>query len=162
MNMWKLLVCVAVLIFSFAPLTLAQVPIRPGLVELPPPPLPDGPAGTKAPVAVAPAVGAPPAPAKLGPKNAGEAQVYGSVTDETGAVLPGATITIRDASGAAHNATSNGQGQYYLNLQPGTYSLSIGTKGFKEFRTEGLTLDRRSGARDGRLTGASLRRSGES
>ena len=137
MNMWKLLVCVAVLIFSFAPLTLAQVPIRPDLVELPPPPpLPDGPAGTKAPVAV----GAPPAPAKPGPKNPGEAQVYGSVTDETGAVLPGATVTIRDASGAAHNATSNGQGQYYLNLQPGTYSLSIGTKGFKEFRTEGLTL----------------------
>ncbi len=133
MTTWKLLVCVAVLILSLAPLTTAQAPIRPDLVELPPPPLPVGPAGVKAPVA-------PPAPAKPSAKKAGEAQLFGSVTDQSGAVLPGATVTVTTASGSHSTATANDQGQYSINLPPGAYTLSIGTKGFKEFKTEGLNL----------------------
>jgi|SRR5882672_2523855 len=129
--MWKLLVCVAALILSLAPLTPAQV--RPDLVELPPPALPTGPAGVKAPPAAT-------TPAKASAKKAGEAQLFGSVTDQSGAVLPGATITVADASGARRTAVSNDQGQYSINVLPGAYSLSIGTKGFKEFKTEGLTL----------------------
>jgi len=129
--MWKLLVCVAVLILSLAPLTTAQ--IRPDLVELPPPPLPVGPEGVKAP--------APPAAAaKPSSKKAGEAQLFGSVTDQSGAVLPGATIVVTGASGARSTAVSNDQGQFSINLPPGVYTLSIGNKGFKEFKTEGLNL----------------------
>jgi len=103
---WRVPVCVAILILVLAPLTPAQVP---DLVQLPPPPLPTGPAGVKA----------PPAPMKPSARKAGEAQVYGAVTDQSGAVLPVAIITAIDASGGNHTVVSNDQGQYSINLAPG-------------------------------------------
>jgi hypothetical protein len=124
---WKVPMCVAILILVLAPLTPAQVP---DLVQLPPPPLPTGPAGVKA----------SPAPMKPSARKAGEAQVYGAVTDQSGAVLPVAMITAIDASGGNHTVVSNDQGQYSINLAPGIYTLSIGAKGFKDFKSEGLTL----------------------
>ncbi len=125
-----LLVCIPAIILVLTTLSPAQVPIGPDLVPLPPPPLPTGPPGVKG----------PPAPAKSSTRKAGEAQLYGAVTDQSGAVLPSATVTVTDASGALRNATSNDQGQYSINLAPGVYTLSISAKGFKEFKTEGLSL----------------------
>ncbi|HWZ81848.1 MAG TPA: carboxypeptidase regulatory-like domain-containing protein [Terriglobales bacterium] len=138
MKIPKLLVCVAVLIITVTPLALAQ--IRPDLVEVPPPPPPIGPNGEQAQPPQMPATAqAPPAQAKPSPKKAGEAQLFGSVTDQSGAVLTGATITVTGAGGS-RTAVSNDQGQYSINLPPGAYNLSIATKGFKEFKTEGLNL----------------------
>ena len=128
MNIRKLLVCVPVMLLLLAGLSLAQ--IAPGLVELPPPPLPTGPAGAKA----------PPAPVKPSAQKSGESQIYGAVTDMSGAVLPAATITLVGASNASRTAVTNDQGQYSVNLPPGTYTLTISIKGFKDFRTEGVTL----------------------
>ena len=127
MKIWKVPVCVTVLILVFAPLTPAQVP---ELVAVPPPPLPTAPAGVKP----------PPAVMKPSARKAGEAQVYGAVTDQSGAVLPVAVITAIDAAGGNHAVVSNDQGQYILSLAPGVYTLSITAKGFKDFKTEGLTL----------------------
>ena len=47
--------------------------------------------------------------------------IYGTVTDESGAVLPGATVTSRSDTSAARTTTSGSQGDFrFLNLDPGT------------------------------------------
>jgi len=61
-----------------------------------------------------------------------EASITGTVSDETRAVLPGATITASDlASGTQFTATSNDKGEYRLpTLPPGTYKLQAELSGF--------------------------------
>ncbi|MGB9074183.1 MAG: carboxypeptidase regulatory-like domain-containing protein [Terriglobales bacterium] len=81
------------------------------------------------------------APVQPSPHRRGEAQAYGAVTDQSNAVLPGATITISNATGVSQTATTDGKGQYFLNVAPGTYTLRISVKGFKDFTTEGLALN---------------------
>ncbi|PMU31462.1 hypothetical protein C1Y12_29495, partial [Pseudomonas sp. FW305-47B] len=51
------------------------------------------------------------------------AQLSGTVHDPSGAVVPGASVTIADASkGFSRSATSDGEGNYqFLLLPPGTY-----------------------------------------
>ena len=47
-------------------------------------------------------------------------QIYGVVTDESGAVLPGANVTISGANIGARSTTSGSQGEFrFLNLVPG-------------------------------------------
>ena len=57
----------------------------------------------------------------------------GTVTDPSNAVVPGATVTLgNNATGLERTTTSNSQGVFdFQALQPGTYSLSIETAGFK-------------------------------
>ncbi len=65
--------------------------------------------------------------------------IVGTVTDASGAVLPGAKITITGPTGQIVTATSNDQGGYTAgNLIPGVYKVRIEAKGFK---TSQLTLD---------------------
>lgn len=54
-------------------------------------------------------------------------QIIGKVTDEKGAVVPGAAITIKSVStGAERTATSGDDGTYTVtNLQPGLYDVTI-------------------------------------
>ncbi|MBI3477730.1 MAG: carboxypeptidase regulatory-like domain-containing protein [Acidobacteria bacterium] len=130
MKIRTLLVCVSIICFILLPAALAQMQVAPGLVQLPPPPLPSGPPG----------VAAPP-PVKPSARKAGEAQIYGAVTDPSGAVLPGAIVTIANASGARQTFITNDQGLYAVNLPPGVYTLTISEKGFKDFNTEGLTVN---------------------
>src|SRR6202163_4103667 len=119
-----------------APLALAQIPIGP---DLGPPTvrLPEPPAGAKPPSAPTTQAAA---PVKPSPHKTGEVQVYGAVTDQSNAVLPGATVTLTNASGVTQTTTSNGQGQYFINAAPGAYSLKIAAKGFKDFTSENLIL----------------------
>ncbi|HEY2499799.1 MAG TPA: carboxypeptidase regulatory-like domain-containing protein [Candidatus Angelobacter sp.] len=57
--------------------------------------------------------------------------IHGQVTDATGAVIPGATITVKNSSGLVVSATSNGAGEYNIgNLVPGKYTISVTAKGF--------------------------------
>jgi outer membrane receptor for ferrienterochelin and colicins len=55
--------------------------------------------------------------------------IQGTVKDETGAALPGATVT---ASGpASRSASTNGEGKYHLdNLPPGAYKVTVQLTGF--------------------------------
>jgi Carboxypeptidase regulatory-like domain len=57
----------------------------------------------------------------------------GVVTDTSGAVVPGAAVTIKSAeSGESRMATTNGQGQYRFPLmKPGEYTISAEAKGLK-------------------------------
>ena len=71
----------------------------------------------------------------------GKAAITGTVTDQTGAVLPGATATITDGAGLTQTATTNDHGEYSLSgLPAGNYTLTVSAPAFKEFRSDGLTL----------------------
>lgn len=67
--------------------------------------------------------------------------ITGTVTDQTGAVLPGGTATITNGAGLSQTATSNDRGEYSVGgLPAGTYSLTISAPAFKTFRSDGLVL----------------------
>jgi hypothetical protein len=59
--------------------------------------------------------------------------IVGTVNDPTGAVVPGATITISDKStGQSRETTTNEAGQYSLsNVIAGTYELKVAKAGFR-------------------------------
>ena len=59
-------------------------------------------------------------------------QVTGVVKDSTGAVVPGATVTVTGADGAKHEASTSPDGSYTVSgLPPGNYSVSAAHYGFR-------------------------------
>ena len=58
----------------------------------------------------------------------------GTVTDPSGAVVSGATVTLKsDATGATRTATSTSNGTYRFSLlQPGSYTVSVTASGFSK------------------------------
>ena len=68
--------------------------------------------------------------------------VIGTITDTSGAVIPGAKITLTDTSTNASRATvSNATGQYVFQaVPPGTYDLIVVQKGFQKARVQGQTV----------------------
>ena len=58
-------------------------------------------------------------------------RLRGQIVDATGAVIPGASITVKNSSGLAITATSDGAGAYDVkNLAPGKYTVAVTAKGF--------------------------------
>ena len=68
--------------------------------------------------------------------------IVGVVTDETGAVIPGASVTAMNVdTNIVTSAETNQSGDYrVLNLLPGTYDLTVETTGFKKSVTAGITI----------------------
>jgi hypothetical protein len=68
--------------------------------------------------------------------------ISGAVKDPTGAVIPGAKVTlINQASKATRTAVSNGAGFFSFNaVQPTIYSVEVKLKGFKTGRVTGIEL----------------------
>jgi hypothetical protein len=68
--------------------------------------------------------------------------IFGTVSDSTGAAVPGATVTVKDeAKGTVVNVTSNGAGDYSVpHLIPDVYDLKVTAKGFKSFETKGISV----------------------
>src|SRR5436305_1610379 len=59
------------------------------------------------------------------------ASVHGQVSDEFGASIVGATVTVTDANGAAKTATTGPDGTYTINgLAPGKYKVHAASAGF--------------------------------
>jgi hypothetical protein len=60
------------------------------------------------------------------------AKITGTVTDASGAVISGATVTARDTSrGTAYPTQTNSAGVYYLSPLPiGDYTLTVTATGF--------------------------------
>ncbi|HET6896691.1 MAG TPA: carboxypeptidase-like regulatory domain-containing protein, partial [Vicinamibacteria bacterium] len=57
--------------------------------------------------------------------------IYGTVADASGAVLPGASITVSGATTGGRTTQSGIQGDFrFLNLDPGTYKVAVTMKGF--------------------------------
>src|SRR3981189_810286 len=59
--------------------------------------------------------------------------IDGTVTDQSGAVLPGCALTLTDqANGSVRKTTSNAQGNFsFLQLPVGNYTISATKEGFK-------------------------------
>ena len=56
--------------------------------------------------------------------------IYGRVTDETGGVLPGVTVTLSGV-GAPRSTTTGSQGDFrFINLSPGSYTVKTELSGF--------------------------------
>jgi outer membrane receptor protein involved in Fe transport len=69
--------------------------------------------------------------------------IRGTVTDSTGAVVAGATVTARQVeTGLARTATTDRSGDYLLlELPVGHYGLEAAAKGFQKYLQEGITLN---------------------
>ena len=63
----------------------------------------------------------------------GNAALSGAVTDSTGAVIPGAVVTVtNDTTGMAPTRVTNESGNYeFTNLLPGLYTLTAEVPGFE-------------------------------
>jgi hypothetical protein len=70
------------------------------------------------------------------------ASLVGTVTDENGAVVPGAVLVARDAeTGVASRATSNETGFYqFVSLAAGNYTVTCTMRGFKSFTANDVIL----------------------
>jgi hypothetical protein len=69
--------------------------------------------------------------------------VAGTVKDPTGAVIPGASVTLMNtALGTQFSATTDGQGVYaFPNIPVGRYDLTVTLTGFKPLKRVGLAVD---------------------
>jgi outer membrane receptor protein involved in Fe transport len=72
----------------------------------------------------------------------GVADVLGTVTDPSGAVIPNAKVTITNLGTAvARTATTNDKGEYLINTLPnGSYKLTVESQGFKSATIPSLLL----------------------
>jgi hypothetical protein len=70
------------------------------------------------------------------------AAMTGIVRDQTGAVVPNATVAIRnEATGLERRATTNQDGYYIAtNLPPGLYTVSVEAAGFKKYESKNNQL----------------------
>jgi hypothetical protein len=70
-------------------------------------------------------------------------EIVGTVTDQTGASVPGAKLTLtQKETGFVYNVVSNDTGGYvFAGLNVGTYDLKVMAKGFEAFTATGLVLN---------------------
>ena len=70
------------------------------------------------------------------------AQISGTVKDDSGGVLPGATVTVTQTdTGFSRNTVSDGEGAYRLtNLPVGPYKLEVTLEGFRTYTQTGIVL----------------------
>ena len=68
-------------------------------------------------------------------QNRSAGEIRGTVTDTTGAVIPGAAVTIQNTlTGVITKLTSDSNGVYdAVSLDPGTYAITFAKEGFKEY-----------------------------
>src|SRR5579872_2302396 len=65
------------------------------------------------------------------PAQAPTARLSGQIADPSGAVIPGAVISVKGPNGPAITVKSGGDGQYEIKgLPPGKYTVSVTAKGF--------------------------------
>src|SRR5215470_6699166 len=71
------------------------------------------------------------------------ATLSGGVTDESGAAVPNATVSIRNTqTGVVREVTSDSDGFYAApDLLPGPYEVKVTAKGFTTFVQQGITLN---------------------
>ena len=69
--------------------------------------------------------------------------ITGIISDQSGAVIPGANITLTDsATGATKTTTSSETGLYELaGLNAGTYNMTVAAKGFQTFVQNGIVVN---------------------
>jgi hypothetical protein len=77
------------------------------------------------------------------------ADILGTVTDASGAVIPGVTVVVQNMGTDAKRTTQTGANGAYIvtNLEVGTYSVTITATGFRTFSVPGLALSGSNRAR---------------
>src|SRR5215813_12846114 len=70
------------------------------------------------------------------------AELVGTVTDTTGAVVPGAKISVsNESTGIRRDSVSNELGYYTIALlPPGEYRIAVGKEGFRPVTRTGVAL----------------------
>ncbi|HRB13349.1 MAG TPA: carboxypeptidase regulatory-like domain-containing protein, partial [Vicinamibacteria bacterium] len=68
--------------------------------------------------------------------------ITGTVVDESGGTLPGASVTAtHEGTGARASATTGTDGRYLiLNIQPGSYTVAVAMPGFREAKKTGIIV----------------------
>ena len=68
--------------------------------------------------------------------------IVGTITDESGASIPGATVGIMNtATGASQEGSTSEDGLYrFINIQAGSYDVTVGSDGFRSYISEGVTV----------------------
>jgi hypothetical protein len=81
--------------------------------------------------------------------SAQEATIVGTVTDQSGAAVPGVQITLTNtATGQVRHIASNDSGQYVVaSLGIGNYDIKAESSGFKTFEQNGVVLNQGDRAR---------------
>ncbi len=74
---------------------------------------------------------------------AGTANIQGTLTDATGALIPNAPVTItNEATQVKHDAKTDGSGAYaFPNIEIGTYTLTAAAPGFQTYVQSGIVLE---------------------
>ncbi|GGA70265.1 hypothetical protein GCM10011507_22250 [Edaphobacter acidisoli] len=82
-------------------------------------------------------------PSNANAQAAGTASIAGAVADPTGAVIPGAAVTLTaTATGVKRAAVSDSNGLYtFPNIPVGTYSLSVSMSGFQTYTQTHIVLE---------------------
>jgi hypothetical protein len=71
----------------------------------------------------------------------GTGSLRGTITDEFGGIVVGATVTLVDAAGAEKTAATNDDGLYtFTNLAPGTYTVRATTTGFGVYENAAVVV----------------------
>ena len=75
--------------------------------------------------------------------------IVGTVKDQSGSVVPGATVTVvNQGTSAKHTVMSNASGGYeFLNLDTGTYQVSVQANGFRDVVFDHIVLQARDAQR---------------
>ncbi|MEK7723502.1 MAG: TonB-dependent receptor, partial [Acidobacteriota bacterium] len=70
------------------------------------------------------------------------ADLAGTVVDQSGAVIPGVTVTVRDPqTNISKTTTTNDNGEYkFIGLPPGSYEITAEAKTFKKSSIKGVVL----------------------
>lgn len=70
-------------------------------------------------------------------------KISGVIKDQSGAVLPGAPVVLRNAAtGLRQTTTSDSAGNYvFTNVPVGQYELSVAIQGFRPYKRGGLAVD---------------------
>lgn len=70
------------------------------------------------------------------------AQITGTVTDPSGAAVPGAQVTLTSSEhGITHTAPTNSSGDFLFAALPvGSYDMSVTASGFKKYQVKGVVL----------------------
>src|ERR1700723_2982741 len=68
--------------------------------------------------------------------------IFGTVTDNTGAAIPGATVTVTDeAKGTTVVVQAGASGDYSVeHLIPDLYDVKVAFQGFETFETKGIQV----------------------
>ena len=80
--------------------------------------------------------------AAIGPAQVATVNYYGIVADQSGAVIPGATVTLtNEGTGGSTSKTTDMNGEFMFDfLRVGSYELRIEAEGFKSYQSRGIQL----------------------